>query len=218
MSEMKKNETIKTYNELVINDEDNVTKSFEFRMLRSKDGVHVYCKSPLFHTMFKSFSNNTINPNIGEGWGVDMQPWDINQVLSDQMWDQEGAIINDFSDPDDYVPKTIRNALAYWNSGANDRASNQLLFNPNFNLENDSHGTPNMSWMLSNKLDEGIKILFTTPCSNRSFDLYYKMVKNYSLWLNQITEPRSDGFAFDSCTNAMRMDIDGQLRPRGESD
>lgn len=215
MTEQTKSETIKTYNELVINDQDNTKKSFEFRMLRSKDGVHLYCRSPLFYEMFKSFSNNTLNPNIGDGWDQDMQPWDINQVLSDQMWDQDGAVINNYGNPDDYVPKTIRTALSYWNMGSNDRTQNTMLFSTNFANE-DPHGIPNMSWLLSNKLNEGIKIIFRSPCSNRAFDLYYDMVKKYTLWINQITEPRSDGFVFDSCTSSMRMDIDGQIKTKGD--
>lgn len=217
MTEQTKSETIKTYNELVINDEDNTKKSFEFRMLRSKDGVHIYCKSPTFHTMFKSFANSVVNRNIGEGWEQDMQPWDINQILSDQMWDQDGAMINDYNEPDDYVPKTIRTALSYWCQEITDRNQNTMLFNANFGLDT-PHGTPNMSWILSNKLDEGIKIIFRTPCSNRAFDLYYDMVKKYTLWMNQITEPRSDGFVLDTCTKSLRMDMDGQLKPREKID
>ena len=42
------------------------------------------------------------------------------------------------------------------------------------------------------------------------------MVKKYTLWINQITEPRSDGFVFDACTSSMRMDIDGQIKTKGD--
>ena len=179
----------------------------------ARDGVHIYCKSPQFYDMFTSFSNDTLNSTIGEGWGIDMQPWDLNMVLSDQMWDQDGASIRDYSDPDDYVPKTIRTALAYWNTtegtGNIDRTQNTMLFNINFGDQ--AHAIPNISWLLSNKLNEGIKIIYRSPCSNRSFDLYYDMVKSYAFWMNQITEPRTDGFVFDSCMKRYDLDIDGQL-------
>ena len=224
------------FKEVNINSSEDNVKSVVFRMLRDSEGLHIFVKSPEFQRFFKGLANNRLNNSISQGWGVEMGAYDLNSVVSDQIFDN--TMINDYSEPAGFVPQTLRIALSYWNVG-DGGFSDQVLINDtsngggiNYNYadpNNESYdedgnpittpqerigwAVPNLSYLLSDKLKDGIKIKFTVPMSNRTFDLYFRMVQEYFKFINEVIQPRTNAFALSTCSNSIpKMDIDGTLK------
>lgn len=220
------------YKELNIGDSADELNSNEravvFRMLRNSEGTHIYVKSPEFYKFFESLSGGQKNESVSIGWGTEMGAWDVNRVLADQMFD--GTQISNYVDASEFVPQTLRDALIWWNhSDDTSRSSPQVeqillqgersgqYINYNYAYpEGDDRvgwGIPNLAFLLSDKLADGIKVKYSAPISNRTFDLYFRMVQEYFKFINEVIQPREKSFVLTTCSNAIpKMDVDGTLK------
>ena len=162
-----------------IKQEETEDVVFTLRMARTPDGFTIYAKSTEFHDFFKRLSKDTLM-NYRKGWGVSMDAYNISKLWTDRMYDDLSSSIK-YAEPDDYVPKTLEQALNGWGQTI-------LVQNPAFNNIDlgDKYwkGTPNMSWLISNILDQGFVINYSQPISNRMFEVYFNTVNYYLIWLN----------------------------------
>jgi|TARA_R110000824_G_scaffold72633_1_gene185267 hypothetical protein len=174
-----------------IKNEDDESVVLTLRMARTPIGFQLYCKSKEFHDFFKALSKDTVS-EFNKGWGVTMDSYNIGRLWTDRMFDDLRSAVN-YKKPDDYVPKTLEVAFRNWNA-------NILLDSPNLQLETTSdttawNGTPNISYILSNILDEGVMISFSSPVSNRMFDAVFYATQRYLVWLNDnFLSQRTQGF------------------------
>ena len=169
---------------------------FLMRMARTHEGFTIYMKSPEFCEYFKTISTDKISIR---GWGSDtnISCYDINNLYAQPTFDQGGSIQN-WTDPNDYVPKTLVTALKFW-------GSDTLIWQPNFNvkvsdLNNEvvHKGTPNLALLLADKLGDGFSYNMPTPVSNRMFDVYYQSCKQYLAWIyDNFVVPRRAEFRLE---------------------
>ena len=190
------------------------------RLARSNRGVDLYVKSPALQVLFKSLADGRTTPTINNGWGLEMKQWDLNTILSSQVFDTQGEV--NFDDPDSYVPANLNVSLVNWRTENTDSRSDnrravansdKLLINPFYNWEdkngnNIGHGVPNLSFLLSDELENGFHIKLNSVLSNRGFDLYFSMVERYLKWLCETTSIRQ---AFLRIHNDENMTVESMI-------
>ena len=146
------------------------------RLSRTPQGFVIYCKSPLFNTFFKELSNGQL---VDYAWGDDSsnQQYNLNTLWSSPTFDAQGAV-QDYNDPDEFVPKTLPQALKGYGQAT-------VNYNPASISSNTVwKGTPNLSFITSCKLGEGCNFLIRTPISDAMFDAFYESSKHYLTWIH----------------------------------
>ena len=163
------------------------------RLSRTPQGFVVYCKSPLFHTFFKEIAvgktldirwdqstDDDANEEIPEGEQskklVRNRPYNLQKLWTSEWFDGSQSIAN-FNDPDDYVPKTLNQALKNYGSRI---IISSIHCDPKFKWQ----GTPNLSFITSCDIGDGANFLFRTPISDKVFDIFYESSKTYLTWIH----------------------------------